>query len=118
MTYLGEGGLADIKARVYRERGSVALNGNGQATITFANPVNVADNSHIQLTAWSSTGLAPIVVNPISWVESGGQRTGVVIEAARLRELPSSITVLTLLFSFRVWLGTSASGASVDWMLY
>ena len=118
MSYLGEGGLRDIRKRVYRERGSVTLGSDGRGAVTFLNPIAATEDSHIQLTAWVTSGEDPVVVNPLSWVESGGLRTGVLVEAARLRELPLVLTLLSALIGFRVWQNTTASGVKVDWMLY
>jgi len=121
MAYSGEGGIPDIRARVYREKGVVALDANGLATITFNRPVSVGAASHVQLTPWIAAGQLPIIANPIlsSWVTNGaGEYVSVQIKGHRFRDLPSPLTLLTQLIGFRILTDQNVNGSNVDWMLF
>jgi len=118
MTYTGEGGLQDIRRRIYRERGTVTLDANGKATITLANPVAVTDTFFIHLTPWVNPNEAKIIANVTGWVTSGSNKIGFTIECDRLRSLPNPLTLITALVGFQPWLSTGAASARVDWMIY
>lgn len=118
MAYQGEGGIADIRRRIYRERGTVTLNANGQATVTLANAVPSASTYFIHLTPWISPGTEPVIANVSGWTTSGSNTTGFTIEASRMRGLPNPLALLSELVGFRPWLGTNANGVRVDWMIY
>ena len=116
MTYIGEGGIPDIRERLPREYGTATLDEFGNATITFANPAAATPRRFMQLTPWADAGDPPIVANPVSWVSSGGKYTGVVIVGQRLQALPNPLLTLAPLVGRRVW--SSAAGAKIDWQLY
>ena len=116
MTYTGEGGIPDIRARLPREYGTATLDAFGNATITFANPAPATGRRFMQLTPWVAAGADPIIANPVSWLTSGGEYTGVVIVGQRLRALPNPLPLLSALVGFRVW--SNAAGAKVDWQLF
>lgn len=118
MAYLGEGGIQDIRNRIFRERGTVTLDSNGNATVTFSNPVPSSSVQYVTLQPWITAGSAPIVANVTGWTTSGSNTTGFTIEASRLRSLPNPLTLLTQLIGFNIFTGTGASGARVDWMFY
>lgn len=108
--------IAALSAKSYVQRGSVVTGSNGQATIAFLNSVDVADDNQVHLTAWRQTGNPPVVVSPVFWIEDGPYRSGVVIEAAQLLELPQAISEVSELDGFPAW--GAAVGLRVDWMLY
>lgn len=116
MTYTGEGGIPDIRNRLPREYGTVILDGSGNATIMFANPAAINPRRFVQLTPWAGPGSAPIVANPVAWVTSGSDYTGVTIKGHLLRPLPSVLVLLSALIGYQVW--TNAAGAKVDWQIY
>jgi len=118
MAYLGEGGIQDMRRRIYRERGSVTLDGNGKASVTLANPVPSDAAYFIHLTPWIEAGQSPVIANVSGWVAVGLNTTGFKIEAARFRALPSPLTLLSSLVGYAPWRGIDASGVRVDWMIY
>lgn len=118
MTYIGEGGLQDIRRRIYRERGTVTLDANGKATIALSNPVPSGTEFFVHLTPWVSPNAEKVVANVTGWTTSGGNLTGFTIEGDRLRSLPNPLLLLSSLVGFRPWSNTDAAGARVDWMIY
>lgn len=121
MAYTGEGGIQDIRSRIYRERGSVTLDASGDATITFVNPVPASLSPLIHLTPSVASGASPIIANPVSgsWTTDGnGDYTGVSIHAERAQDLPAVIVLLSDLNGRRVTESASLTGTQVDWMVY
>jgi len=118
MAYVGEGGIQDIRTRIYRERGTTTLNGSGAATVTLDNPVPSGSTYFVHLTPWITAGDNPVLANVTGWTTSGGNITGFTIDGVRFRALPSPLTLLTQLLGFKTWALADATGARVDWMMY
>lgn len=116
--YTGEGGLKDIRNRLPREYGEVLLDASGVATITFANPAPATGQRFIQLTPWIESDDAPVIANPIEWISSGSDYTGVIIKGQRIRSLPNTILNLGALQGFLAVTPDTTAGVGVDWMLY
>lgn len=121
MAYSGEGGIQDIRARIYRERGSVVLDASGDATIVFDNPFPSSSGPFLLLTPRVGVGENPVIANPIStsWVTNGdGDYISVDIHGERTQNLPNPLISLAPLVGRRVSVASDASGVTVDWMLY
>ena len=116
--YLGEGGIPDIRNRIYRERGTATLNASGEATVSFANVYPNSGDWFLLLTPWIATGQDPVIANPTQWNMIGSDYAGFDMKGARLRALPSPLTLISQLVGFRPWSDSAASGVKVDWMLY
>lgn len=121
MDYVGEGGLNDIRSRIFKRTGQVSLNSSGEAVIDFGSPIILARQPYVNLTAEIGASEAPVIVNIIdgTFTTNGdGNYTGVTIKGARMRGLPNPLTLLSALVGFETWTGSAASGTKVDWMAF
>lgn len=120
MEYLGEGGLNDIRSRIFKRAGQVTLDSNGEAVIAFGNTVILDREPYVNLTARIGAGEMPVIANIIdgTFTTDANGYTGVTIRGARLRELPATIPLVSALAQFRVWDESDASGVKIDWMVF
>ena len=134
MEYVGEGGLQDIRARIFKRRGQVALNASGLATITFDPPIQLPREPFMQLTPRVTPSSAEkVIVNLVdgSFVTDGsGAYVSVQITGGRIRAslpvmgavsglLTAVITgvnaIITALRGLVLVNPANVSGTKVDW---
>lgn len=91
--------------------GSVVLDANGDATVTFTRTFSAPPNMHYSYEE-ASNG-QPIIIKRMGWVMTGGLYTGVTIHGYRLQRLPAVLTLLSALVNYDI-AGGSAAGITVD----
>lgn len=108
----GQASRGDHKHQRLTSATTTTLDANGLATVTFTR--SFASQPRIAFAYAESADAEPIILKRVSWViDGGGNYTGVNIKGYRLRTLPASIALLTVLISFSISAG-SAAGISVD----
>lgn len=121
MEYVGEGGLNDIRNRIYKRRGQAVLNSTGQATISFSPPIIMDREPYLQLTPRIASGANPVIANIVdgTFTQSGGAYTGVTIQGQRAQDLPGGLTAINIVVSLngrKVVEKDSLNGVKVDWL--
>lgn len=136
MEYISEGGIQDIRNRVYKRRGVVTLNAQGTATIAFDPPIISSREPFIQVTPATATNTDIAIVNMVPstfTTNASGAYTGVTIRGARVvGKLPTINAVsgllgavitgvnniVTALSGFQLIRTDQATGVAVYWMAY
>lgn len=96
--------------------GRVTLDGNGDATITYARICPVG-TSPVLLMDPLDTGSQPVFLSQRTDITDGsGNITGATIHGFRSQLLPNSLIVLTVLNSFNASAGGSAAGVVVSYI--
>lgn len=122
--YVGEGGLNDIRDRIFKRRGSVTLNSTGDATIVFDPPIIMDRAPYVELQPWIALGANPVVANPVVGTlttNASGAYTGVSIKGARTQDLPTGLTSVNVSASLagrKVTENATVNGVRVDWLAY
>ena len=124
MEYVGEGGIADIRNRLFKRRGRVTLGANGSTVIPFDPAIILPREPYVSLTARIGAGGKPVAVNVVDGTfttDGTGAYTGVTIQGARTQDLPGGLTALNITVSLsgrKVTETGSLSGVNVDWMAF
>lgn len=136
MEYEGEGGIQDIRNRIYKRRGQVTLNAQGTATIAFDPPIILERQPFILLEAATATNTDLAIANRVPGTfttNASGAYTGVTIRGARVvGKLPTLTAVSGILTSvitgvnaivsalsgFTLVRTDQATGVAVDWMAF
>lgn len=140
MPYNGEDGINDLRARVPKRRGQVALGAAGTATITFNPPIEMtwapSREPFMQLTPRIGSSDNPVICNVVDGTfttNAQGAFTGVTIKGGRMAAALPTLTLLsgaltlitqvvtgvnaivTALTGFKLIDPTLVSGVKIDW---
>lgn len=134
MEYVGENGIQDLRQRVFKRRGQVVLDAQGQAVLAFDPPIILDREPFVQLTPRILSGSGKVACNVLLdtfTTNESGAYTGVTIEGARLADklptlqpvsgalLTNAITainnIVTALSGFKPLDDGAANGVAVDW---
>lgn len=136
LEYIGEGGISDIRERIFKRRGQATLDGGGMATISFVPPIQLPRQPYIQVTPRIAANAETVICNVVEGTfttDAQGSYTGVTIKGGRIRGNMPTITplgVFTLVGSLVTALNNifaslsglaivnsgSVNGVKVDWL--
>ena len=121
--YIGQGGFADLRRHVFKRSGTVTLDAQGAASITFDPPLLLDREPHMQLQPWVEPGGNPVFTNVVtgSLTQTGGRYTGVSISGARAQDLPGGLTAVNVAVSLnnrKVTEAGTLEGVRVDWIVF